>query len=74
MEISVSQFKAKCLRIVERVEKNGETVIITRHGRPAAQLTPVGSGGGKSLFGRAGGTVKITGDVFSTGEAWDAGS
>lgn len=72
MEISVSQFKAKCLRIVEQVEKEGETVIITRHGRPAAHLVPVGSGGGKKLFGRARGMVRVKGDLLTTAEHWDA--
>lgn len=72
MEISVSQFKAKCLRIVERVEKEGETVVITRHGRPAAHLVPVGGGGGRRLFGRARGTVKVKGSILGTGEKWDA--
>jgi antitoxin (DNA-binding transcriptional repressor) of toxin-antitoxin stability system len=60
------------LRIVESVETEGETVVITRHGRPAAMLVPAGKGGSAKLFGRSRGQVKIKGDLFGTGEAWDA--
>jgi prevent-host-death family protein len=74
MEISVSQFKAKCLRIVESVEKEGQTVIITRHGRAAAQLIPVGGTGEVCLFGRSRGTAEIHGDLLSTHERWDVES
>ncbi len=72
MELSVSQFKAKCLRLIESVESEGETIIITRHGRPAAQLVPVGGSGAGRLFGRSRGKVGIHGDLTGTGEAWDA--
>lgn len=72
MEITVTQFKAKCLRLIEQVEKGGETVVITRHGRAAARLVPVGSGGGRPLFGRSKGRTAIKGDLLSTGERWNA--
>ena len=72
MEISVSQFKAKCLRLVESVESGGETVVITRHGRPAARLVPVGQGGAGRLFGRSQGKMEIFGNLSTTGEIWDA--
>lgn len=72
MEISVSQFKAKCLKIIESVEKGGETVIVTRHGRAAAQLIPVGDGQGASLFGRGRNKTLINGELLSTGDSWDA--
>ncbi len=72
MEISVTQFKAKCLRLVEQVERGGETVFITRHGRVAAQLLPVKEGGGAPLYGRAKRHTVVKGDLFKTGESWDA--
>lgn len=72
MQISVTQFKAKCLRLIEQVERGGETVLITRHGRVAAQLLPVKEGGGQVVFGRAKGQTRIKGDLFSTGEPWHA--
>jgi prevent-host-death family protein len=72
MEITVTQFKAKCLRLIEQVEQGGETVIITRHGRAAAQLLPVAEGGGVQLFGQAQKETLIKGEIFSTEESWDA--
>jgi prevent-host-death family protein len=72
MEISVTQFKAKCLRLIEQVEHGGETVVITRHGRVAAQLLPVKEGGCRVLFGRAKSKTRIKGDLFTTGESWRA--
>ena len=40
MDISITEFKHRCLEIVRRVEKSGEVVSITRHGRVVAQLEP----------------------------------
>jgi antitoxin (DNA-binding transcriptional repressor) of toxin-antitoxin stability system len=40
MDISITEFKHRCLEIVRRVEESGEVVAITRHGRVVAQLEP----------------------------------
>ena len=40
MDISITEFKHRCLEIVRRVEESGEGVSITRHGRVVAQLEP----------------------------------
>lgn len=37
--LSASAFKARCLALMDEVERTGEPVIITKHGRPVAQLT-----------------------------------
>jgi prevent-host-death family protein len=39
-EIAISEFKAKCLAILERVEKTKEPIRITRHGKPVAEVVP----------------------------------
>lgn len=39
-EIAISEFKAKCLAILDRVEKTKEPVRITRHGKPVADVVP----------------------------------
>ncbi len=36
--LSASAFKARCLALMDEVERTGEPVIITKHGRPVAQL------------------------------------
>ena len=40
MDISITEFKQRCLAIIRSLEKNRKTVIITRRGRPVAQLEP----------------------------------
>ena len=37
-EISISEFKAKCLSILERVRKTRKPVRITRFGKPVAEV------------------------------------
>lgn len=72
MEISAARFKAECLKLMDLVEKTREPIIITKHGRPVAQLTPV-AGSPRSLFGYMKGTMRIEGDVTApVGEAWSA--
>ena len=72
MEMTVTQFKAKCLGVIEKVRKEKSRVTITRHGRPAAELIPISSSSPGKLFGRAKKTTVISGEILSTGESWDA--
>ena len=73
MNMTVTQFKAKCLGVIDKVEKEKSRVTITRYGRPAAELVPVltSSPPGR-LFGRSRDTTKILGDLLATNEAWKA--
>lgn len=72
MDITVTQFKAKCLGIIEKVQKEKSRITITRHGRPAAELIPVSTDNKEKIFGRAKDTTLISGDIFNSGESWDA--
>ncbi|RME67862.1 MAG: type II toxin-antitoxin system Phd/YefM family antitoxin [Verrucomicrobia bacterium] len=72
MEITVTQFKAKCLGIIEKVQREKCRVVISRHGRPAARLEPVGESTSREFFGRSRATTEIVGDLMETGEPWDA--
>lgn len=40
MDISITEFKQRCLEIVRRVERTGRPVTIRRRGRAVAQLEP----------------------------------
>ena len=40
MDISVTEFKQRCLEIVRRVERTGQSVEITRRGKVVAHLEP----------------------------------
>ncbi len=42
MGISVTQFKARCLDLIRKIEKSRESVVIRRHGRIVARLQGAG--------------------------------
>jgi prevent-host-death family protein len=74
MSIPAAVFKAECLKLMDEVARTGQPVVITKHGKPVAQLVPVPATP-KSLFGYMRNTVKIRGDVVApTGESWSADS
>jgi len=39
-EIQASEFKAKCLAILDEVAEHGEPITILKRGKPVAQLIP----------------------------------
>ena len=41
MTITASEFKAKCLKLMEHVRKSGESITITKRGVEVARLGPV---------------------------------
>jgi len=72
MDISVTQFKATCLGVIDKVQKEKSRITITRHGKPAAELIPISASSPGKLFGRSKDSTSILGDLLSTGEQWDA--
>jgi prevent-host-death family protein len=72
MNIPAGVFKAQCLKLMEQVEKTRQPVIITKHGRPVAQLAPVPPAVA-ALFGYMKDTLKIRGDIVAPiNEKWSA--
>ena len=69
MTITVTDFKAKCLQILERVRATGEKVLITKHGKVIAELGPVAEKK-HAAPGIAKGSLKVLGDIV---EPYDAG-
>ena len=39
-EIAISEFKAKCLAILDEVQKTKQPIRVTRRGRPIAEVSP----------------------------------
>lgn len=39
-EVAISEFKAKCLALLERVRKTRKPLRITRRGKPVAEIVP----------------------------------
>ena len=38
--MAISKFKAKCLSVLQRVKRTGKPVLVTRFGRPIAEVVP----------------------------------
>ena len=69
--IKASEFKAKCLKLMDEVAATGESVVITKNGRPVSQLTPFFERP-RTLFGIHAGLIEIEGDVLSPVDIeWD---
>ena len=72
MKIPATEFKAKCLRLMDMVARTREPVVITKHGREVAQLIHV-QPEPESLFGYMRGTVRFdAGVVAPIEEDWSA--
>jgi prevent-host-death family protein len=73
LTIAASDFKARCLRILEEVAERGDTVVITKRGKALAKLVPLETER-KPLKGRWKGFAKTNGDIVNsdTSGDWDA--
>lgn len=70
--VKASEFKAKCLKLMDEVAATGEEIVITKNGRPVSRLVPFRSKP-KSLFGLHGESLRIEGDVLSPVDVeWEA--
>jgi prevent-host-death family protein len=67
--IAASEFKAKCLRLLDEVAEKGHTLIITKRGQPVAKIEPIPQPR-KSLRGSWKGIVKIKGDIVNFHDDW----
>ena len=73
--LTATEFKAKCLAILDEVARTGEPVVIRKHGKPVAQLVAATAVEEGYPQHRLLGTVRITGDVIApalSSDEWDA--
>ena len=64
--IAISRFKATCLAVLERVRRTGRPVLVTRFGKPVAQVVPPPPPERKSdWLGAMEGTMTIVGDIVA---------
>jgi prevent-host-death family protein len=69
--IPAGEFKAKCLKLLDQVAEKRETLVITKHGKPVAEVRPVPEQG--DFVGSMRGTGEILGDIISPIDVeWDA--
>nr|MDE0501799.1 type II toxin-antitoxin system Phd/YefM family antitoxin [bacterium] len=49
--IPITQFRNQCLRLMDEVKATGDTLIVTKHGRPLAAVIPVVDERSRSIIG-----------------------
>lgn len=63
--IPAAQFKARCLSLMDEVERTGREVVVTKHGRPVARLAVIQPERPVPFVGRMRGTVEVRGDLIA---------
>jgi prevent-host-death family protein len=65
-QIAISEFKAKCLSLLEEVSKTRTPLRVTRRGKPIADVVPASSDTDeRSWIGSMSDSIEITGDIVS---------
>ena len=67
--IPAGKFKAECLAILDEVQESGESIVVTKRGKPVARVIPYSDRKAESLRG----SVTFHGDVVNPIlDKWDA--
>lgn len=70
--IKASEFKAKCLRLMDEVAEAGREIVISKNGRPVAKRAPYRRRP-TTLFGTDVDTIEILGDIVApVDDDWEA--
>ena len=75
MEINATEFKAKCLKLMDEIAKTHESITVTKHGKPVARLVPIELENTQTTtgFGCMADSIEILGDIISPiDEPWSA--
>ncbi len=74
-QLATSKFKATCLAVLDRVNRTGQPVLITRFGKPVAEVVPPSvPERSERWLGCMRSTLRITGDIVSPAmpeEEWE---
>jgi len=69
--IAAGEFKAKCLKLIDEVAEKRKPLVITKRGKPVAEVVPIPPQG--DLVGSMRGSVLWEGDIISPIDAeWEA--
>ena len=72
--IKASEFKAKCLKLMDEVAESGGEIIITKNGHPVSRLVPYRERP-EAPFGRDRDKIRIHGDIIEpVGVEWEVES
>ncbi len=71
--VTATEFKAKCLSLLDEIEQRGTAITVTRRGRPVAVLGPVPGAKWKSPRNSWATRGVIAADIVNadTSELWD---
>jgi prevent-host-death family protein len=65
-EVAISEFKAKCLALLEQVAKTKQPLRVTRFGKPVAEVFPPTQVQGRAAWiGSMKDSMEILGDIIS---------
>jgi antitoxin (DNA-binding transcriptional repressor) of toxin-antitoxin stability system len=71
-KIAISQFKSHCLEIIEKLQTNGQSVIITKRDKAVAKVLPIDNKK-VSLFGMLKNKAEIKANILEPiDEKWNA--
>lgn len=69
--VKVSEFKAKCLKLLAEVGETGEDLIVTKRGKPLARVVPERNAKPTTLQGSMKGLIEILNVDKSLPAAWE---
>lgn len=70
--MKASEFKAKCLKLMDEVAANGESIVVTKNGKPVSRLVPYRQRP-ETLFGATRGSIEVVGDLIEPVDVeWEA--
>ncbi|MXX00127.1 MAG: type II toxin-antitoxin system Phd/YefM family antitoxin [Acidimicrobiia bacterium] len=70
--IEASEFKAKCLKLIDQVAETRQEIVITKNGRPVSRLVPYRTKP-TTFSGRDRDRIRILGDIIEPVDVeWEA--
>jgi len=72
--LGISQFKAKALEVIDQVAQTQERIVITKRGKPLAQITPYRDDESQPIAGKLEHLLLFEKDIVSPlgEETWNA--
>jgi prevent-host-death family protein len=65
-EVAISEFKAKCLALLEQVRRTRKPIRVTRFGKPVAEIVPPSAVMDRDAWiGSMKDSIEILGDIIS---------
>ena len=64
-QMEISEFKGRCLAVLDRVAQTREPVLVIRRGEPIARIVPATPSAGARWLGSMKGSVTIHGDIIA---------